>query len=160
MRQRMQQTGVSAFLDVHGDEGLPWVFVVGNEMLPGFTPAQAAEQAAFIATFKQASPDFQDVHGYASGKYSEQALRLASKWVGHSFGCLSLTLEMPFKDNNGLPDAECGWSGERSRQLGAASLLPLLQCLERRAQGTGRSTEHRTEQSTERSASHGASHAA
>jgi murein tripeptide amidase MpaA len=130
--------------------------VVGNEMLPGFTPAQAAEQAAFIATFKQASPDFQDVHGYASGKHSEQALRLASKWVGHSFGCLSLTLEMPFKDNNGLPDAECGWSGERSRQLGAASLLPLLQCLERRAQGTGRSTEHRTE----RSASHGASHAA
>lgn len=154
VRERMQQTGVSAFLDVHGDEGLPWVFVVGNEMLPGFTPAQAAEQAAFIADFKQASPDFQDVHGYPAGKYSEQALRLASKWVGHSFGCLSLTLEMPFKDNAGLADAECGWSGKRSRQLGAASLLPLLQCLERQARASSPA------QSPAKQSGHGPSHAA
>jgi murein tripeptide amidase MpaA len=126
VRQRIQQTGVDAFIDVHGDEGLPYVFVSGGEMLPGFTQEQAGAQHAFIRDFKGASPDFQDVHGYAAGKYREQALQLASKWVGHTYGCLSLTLEMPFKDNANLPDADVGWNGERSRTLGAAMLGPLL----------------------------------
>jgi len=126
VRERIQKTGVDAFIDVHGDEGLPYVFVAGGEMLPGFTPAQAEAQRAFIGDFKRASPDFQDVHGYAPGKYREDALQLASKWVGHTYGCLSLTLEMPFKDNADLPDPEVGWSGERSRKLGAAMLTPLL----------------------------------
>ena len=126
VRERMQQTGVNAFIDVHGDEGLPYVFVAGNEMLPGFTTGQADAQTAFIRDFKHVSPDFQDVHGYSAGKYREEALQLASKWVGHTFGCLSLTLEMPFKDNANLPDADVGWNGERSRTLGAAMLGPLL----------------------------------
>lgn len=95
-------------------------------MLPDFTPAQAEVQNAFIADFKRASPDFQDVHGYAAGKYREDALQLASKWVGHTFGCLSLTLEMPFKDNANLPDTEAGWNRARSRKLGVAMLRPLL----------------------------------
>ena len=126
VRERLRETGVDAFLDIHGDEGLPYVFVAGGEMLPGFTPEQAEAQKAFIADFKRASPDFQDVHGYGAGKYREDALKLASKWVGHTFGCLSLTLEMPFKDNADLPDPEFGWSGARSRTLGAAIVEPLL----------------------------------
>jgi murein tripeptide amidase MpaA len=129
VRSRMQQTGVDAFIDVHGDEGLPYVFVAGAEMLPGFTPERTQAQGEFIAGFKRASPEFQDVHGYGAGKFSEDALKLASKWVGHTFGCLSLTLEMPFKDNANLPDAELGWNGERSRKLGAAVLEPLLASL-------------------------------
>jgi murein tripeptide amidase MpaA len=130
VRARMLETRVDAFIDVHGDEGLPYVFVAGGEMLPGFTPEQAGVQSAFIANFKRASPEFQDVHGYGAGKYNQDALKLASKWVGHTFGCLSLTLEMPFKDNAHLPDPEVGWNGERSRKLGAAMLEPLLAALE------------------------------
>ena len=126
VREHIQQTGVDAFIDVHGDEGLPYVFVAGGEMLPGFTSEQTRAQSEFIDNFKRASPDFQDVHGYSSGKYKEDALKLASKWVGHTFGCLSLTLEMPFKDNANLPDLDVGWNGERSRKLGAAMLGPLL----------------------------------
>lgn len=129
VRQRLQQTGVDAFFDIHGDEVLPYVFVAGGEMLPGFTDAQRAAQDAFSAAFRRASPDFQSVHGYAASKYSEDALKLASKWVGHTYGCLSLTLEMPFKDNADLPDPARGWSGERSRKLGAAMLTPLLASL-------------------------------
>ena len=126
VRKHIQQTGVDAFIDVHGDEGLPYVFVAGSEMLPGFTSEQVRAQNAFIDNFKRASPDFQDVHGYSSGKYREDALKLASKWVGQTVGCLSLTLEMPFKDNANLPDPDVGWNGERSRKLGAAMLEPLL----------------------------------
>ena len=129
VRERLQQTGVDVFFDIHGDEGLPYVFVAGGEMLPGFTPEQARAQTEFVERFKRASPDFQDVHGYSAGKYHEDALKLASKWVGHTFGCLALTLEMPFKDNADLPDPEVGWNGDRSRKLGAALLGPLLDSL-------------------------------
>ena len=131
VRSRIQQTGVDAFFDIHGDEVLPYVFVAGGEMLPGFTPEQAAAQSAFIEDFKRASPDFQDVHGYPASKYNEDALKLASKWIGHTYGCLSLTLEMPFKDNADLPDMESGWSGRRSRKLGAALLGPVWAALTR-----------------------------
>src|SRR5687767_345250 len=44
VRERIRQTGVDVFLDIHGDEGLPYVFVAGSEMLPGFTAEQASAQ--------------------------------------------------------------------------------------------------------------------
>ena len=65
----------------------------------------------------------------AADKYREQARQLASKWVGNTYGCLSLTLEMPFKNNANLPDAEVGWNGELSRKLGAGMLGPLCGCV-------------------------------
>ena len=40
--------------------------------------------------------------------------------MAHRFGCVSLTLEMPFKDHDDAPDAVTGWSGERSKALGSA----------------------------------------
>ena len=33
--------------------------------------------------------------------------------IAERFGCVSMTLEMPFKDNAQLPNAETGWNGER-----------------------------------------------
>jgi murein tripeptide amidase MpaA len=131
VRQRIQQTGCDLFLDAHGDEGLPYVFVAGCEMVPDFTPAQGKAQDDFIEHYQRVSPDFQSVHGYPASKYKTDALKLASKWVGHTYGCLSLTLEMPFKDNADMPDPEFGWSGERSRKLGAAILEPLFAALPR-----------------------------
>ena len=133
VRQRMEATGVDLFIDVHGDEALPYAFVAGSEMLPDFTERQRVEQAAFVTAFKAASPDFQDRYGYSAGKYSSDALKLASKWVGHRFGCLSLTLELPFKDNADAPDARVGWSAARSKRLGEAMLLAMLSNLRSQA---------------------------
>lgn len=126
VRRAIEATGCDMFFDVHGDEGLPYNFVAGSEMLPGFTPAQRAAQDRFIAAFKRATPDFQDVHGYAASKYNKDALKLASKYIGHTYGCLSLTLEMPFKDNADLPQPETGWNGARSALLGTAMLQAIL----------------------------------
>ena len=133
VRERMHALGVQGFLDLHGDETIPYVFVDGNGMLPNFTPRQAAEEAAFIADLLQVCPDFQTEHGYTADRFSDEKLTLASKYVGYTFGCLSLTLEMPFKDNNNRPDARYGWSGERSRQLGGQLLSALLRHLQRLA---------------------------
>lgn len=130
VRDKMHEIGCDLFLDVHGDETLPYVFVAGCEMLEGFTPAQYAAQQAFVDAFRRASPDFQTEHGYAPTKYREEMLQLASKYVGHTFGCVSLTLEMPFKDNARLPQPDTGWNGARSALLGAAILQPMLQAIE------------------------------
>lgn len=126
VRRAIEATGCDMFFDIHGDEGLPYNFVAGSEMLPGFTEVQKAEQLRFIDAFKRATPDFQDVHGYAASKYNQDALKLASKYIGHTFGCLSLTLEMPFKDNADQPDPAVGWNGARSALLGAAMLQAVL----------------------------------
>ncbi len=125
VRDAMHATGCDAFFDIHGDENLPYVFVAGCEMLPNFSARQAAEQDAFSADFRAASADFQSEHGYHASKYKDDVLKLASKYAGHTFGCLSLTLEMPFKDNANAPDERQGWSGSRSARLGAAMLEPI-----------------------------------
>ncbi|MEO8186023.1 MAG: M14-type cytosolic carboxypeptidase [Burkholderiaceae bacterium] len=132
VRDAMHATGCDAFFDIHGDENLPYVFVAGCEMLPNFTSRQAAEQDAFAVAFRAANSDFQSEHGYHASKYKDDMLKLASKYAGHTFGCLSLTLEMPFKDNANAPDPRFGWSGARSARLGAAMLSPLHQHLVRR----------------------------
>ncbi|GGY53786.1 M14 family metallopeptidase [Pseudoduganella albidiflava] len=130
VKQKLHETGVDMFFDIHGDEALPYNFVAGNEMLETFTPQQAAAQKAFIERYKNASPDFQDKVGYPVSKYKADVLTLASKYVGHHFQCLSLTLEMPFKDNADLPVPHVGWNGARSAALGAAILQPVLLSLD------------------------------
>ena len=131
VRDAIHATGCAAFFDIHGDENLPYVFVAGCEMLPDFGDRQRAEQDRFAADFAGASPDFQTTHGYSPSKYKDDVLKLASKYIGHTFGCLSLTLEMPFKDNANAPDARFGWSAARSQRLGAAMLDPVLRHLQR-----------------------------
>lgn len=126
VRNRIHDTGCDLFLDIHGDEGLPYVFVAGSEMLEGFTAQQMEEQQTFINGFLRASEDFQTEFGYPSGKYRADMLKLASKYIGHTFKCVSLTLEMPFKDNARVPDHKVGWNGARSAQLGRDMLHPIL----------------------------------
>ncbi|MEO8344492.1 MAG: M14-type cytosolic carboxypeptidase [Betaproteobacteria bacterium] len=125
VRAAMQATGVDGFLDVHGDEALPYVFTDGNERLENYSPRMAALEQGFKAALQFANPDFQTVEGYPSGKETKTNLTIASKWVGHTFGGLALTLEMPFKDNANLPDPQHGWNGARSRRLGADALTAL-----------------------------------
>lgn len=126
VRQKMMEVGVDLNLDAHGDEGLPYNFCVGTEGNPGYTPRLEALENAFKASWLGTCPDFQTDYGYGRAKPGEANLTLATNWVGQHFDCLALTIEMPFKDNAKLPDELAGWSGERSRKLGASVLLPIL----------------------------------
>lgn len=130
VRNAMEESGVDLFLDIHGDEALPYVFFSTAEEVPGFSERQRQQQARFVEAFRAATPDFQSEHGYLPGRFQQELLTLASKWVAHRFGCVSLTLEMPFKDNANLPDGVVGWNGERSKRLGAAMLQAILAHLE------------------------------
>lgn len=122
----MRRSGVDLFLDIHGDETLPYVFIDGSHMVPGYGAKNLALQAAFLENLKRASPDFQTEHGYSDDRFTDEMMTLASKWAAATFGCVSLTLEMPFKDNANAPDPRCGWNGARSQRLGEAFLLPVL----------------------------------
>lgn len=135
VRAEMERTGCALFLDIHGDESLPYVFFSTAEEVPGFTAAAAAAQARFVETLLMVSPDFQTQEGYKPGRFGEELLTLASKWVANQFGCVSLTLEMPFKDNIILPDGHVGWNGARSKRLGAAMLDPILRHLREGGEG-------------------------
>jgi murein tripeptide amidase MpaA len=76
-----------------------------------------------------ACPDFQDTFNYGAQEPGQANPTLATNWVAQQFGCMALTIEMPFKDNAQYPDAATGWSGARSRKLGASVLQPLLAVL-------------------------------
>lgn len=125
----MRATGADLFLDIHGDETLPYVFIDGSHMVPGYGERNLSLQKAFLDHLLEASPDFQTEHGYTDDRFTDEMMTLASKWAAATFGCVSLTLEMPFKDNSNAPDPLTGWSGARSKHLGAAFLLPILQHL-------------------------------
>jgi murein tripeptide amidase MpaA len=129
VRQRMLDTGVDLCLDVHGDEGLPYNFVVGSEGTAGYSPRTSELENVFKSAWAAASPDFQDDVNYGQCAPGAANLTLATNWIAQQFGCLAFTIEMPFKDNANLPDPVVGWSGERSRKLGASVLQPLLALL-------------------------------
>ncbi|WP_339938445.1 M14 family metallopeptidase [Undibacterium luofuense] len=129
VKNKIHETGCDMFLDIHGDEALPYIFVAGSEMIEGFTEKQAREQQIFVDAFCASSPDFQTKYGYEASKYNADMLKLASKYIGHTFKCVSLTLELPFKDNANLPDEFVGWDGARSAKLGEAMLQPILASL-------------------------------
>lgn len=126
VRGRMESTGVGFFLDVHGDEALPYNFIAGAEGVPSWTAAAAERQAQFLQALLRASPDFQIEHGYPLAPPGRANLSMATPWVAERFGCLSMTLEQPFKDNADAPIPEFGWSPARARHLGRAVLAAML----------------------------------
>jgi len=117
-------------LDVHGDESLPYNFIAGAEGIPGYTDKQADNLAAFLSAYKTASPDFQTKHGYPKSKPGTANLTMCTNYTAHAYDCLAMTLEMPFKDNADAPDAEFGWSPDRSADLGGAVLDAMLAVVE------------------------------
>jgi murein tripeptide amidase MpaA len=49
-------------------------------------------------------------------------MSMSTTQLAERYGCVSMTLEMPFKDNFDLPDEVYGWSPQRSKHLAYACL--------------------------------------
>ena len=122
VRNKMDQTGVDFCLDVHGDEGLPYNFIAAAEGIPSWTERLDQLTQDYLAALKQASPDFQTEHGYPKDEPGKANMTVCTPAIAERFDCLSMTLEMPFKDTQETPDEIQGWSPERSQALGAANL--------------------------------------
>lgn len=128
-RQEMDRVGVDLFLDIHGDENLPYNFVAGSEGNPSYNEAIALQEQIFKNAFLKSSSEFQTEFGYALDKPGQANMTVATNAISHRFNCMSYTLEMPFKDNKNLPSKEYGWSPERSQQLGRDMLPPIFAVL-------------------------------
>jgi len=129
VRERMLEEGGDLFLDIHGDEALPYNFVAGCEGNPSYDARHAMLEDVFKETYMAVSPDFQDTIGYPKDEPGKANLSIAANWMGEAFNTLSFTIEMPFKDNIELPDEIEGWSIERSAKLGADVLYPISETL-------------------------------
>jgi murein tripeptide amidase MpaA len=126
---RMDRDKPDFVLDVHGDEAIPNNFIAGFEGIPSITDAMTQRLAAYIAILDRLSPDFQTVDGYETPAPGKANLTVATNALAERFGCLSMTLEMPFKDANVAPDADYGWSPARSKALGRDCLAATLEVL-------------------------------
>jgi len=123
VRQKMLETGVDMFLDIHGDENLPYNFVAGAEGVPSYNAKMAQLETLFKQTLLAVTPEFQTEYGYDLDAPGQANLTIASTWVAEQFKCLAYTFEMPFKDNANLPDEQFGWSDVRSKKLGNDTLI-------------------------------------
>lgn len=126
VREKMKQTGVDMFLDIHGDEAIPYNFVAGCEGIKSYDERHKQLEDSFKAAYAMATPEFQDVHGYPKDAPGEALETVAAAWVGEAFKCLSYTVEMPFKDHNDAPDEFYGWNDVRSAKFGADVLTAIL----------------------------------
>lgn len=127
VQQRMREIGCDLFLDLHGDEALPYVFVAGCEGNPKYSSRIEQLEQRFKQALSQLTPDFQTEVGYPLNKPGCANLSIATNAVGNEFDCLAFTLEMPFKDNCLLPDPAYGWSSTRSAALGKALVGAIFQ---------------------------------
>ena len=122
IRNRMDETGCDFFLDVHGDEAIANNFIAGSEGVPCWTETHQKRLDHFKDTLMALSPAFQKAEGYPVNAPGTANLKIAANQIGERFDCLSMTLEMPFKEANILPDPRVGWSPDRCRDLGRACL--------------------------------------
>ena len=130
IRNAMDETGVHFAMDVHGDEAIAAVFLAGFEGIPSLTPEQSAGFARYSAILDRRTPDFQTRLGYPVASAGKGNLAMSTNQVAERFGCVAMTLEMPFKDNDDLPCAAQGWSAERSKLLARDCLAALLEWLD------------------------------
>ena len=118
----MDATGVALAMDIHGDEAIPANFLAGFEGIPRWTEAQGETFTTFGRRLAAHTRDFQTELGYGKSGPGKANLSMSTNQVAERFGAVAMTLEMPFKDCDANPDAEFGWSGERSKALGIACL--------------------------------------
>ena len=129
VRNVMDETPPDFAMDIHGDEAIPANFLAGFEGIPSLTERQTRLFNLFSETLERISPDFQTRQGYEIPAPGEANMSMSTTQLAERFGCVSMTLEMPFKDNFDLPDEVYGWSPERSKYLAGSCLDALYAIL-------------------------------
>ncbi|MBT2135662.1 carboxypeptidase family protein [Croceibacterium sp. LX-88] len=130
LRNAMDETGVRFVMDVHGDEAIPANFLAGFEGIPSWSDELGAQYQRYRSILERRSPDFQTAKGYPIAGAGKANLSMSTNQLAERFGACAMTLEMPFKDNDDLPDPEQGWSPERSKLLARDCLASLVEWLE------------------------------
>ena len=135
IRGAMDESGVDFAMDVHGDEAIAANFIAGFEGIPSLRDTQLKGYHRYRDILERRTPDFQTRRGYpvasaGKGNLAMATNQIAERFSGRGNGCVAMTLEMPFKDNDDLPCPDQGWSPERSKLLARDCLAALAEWLE------------------------------
>ena len=130
IRKAMDESGVDFAMDVHGDEAIAAVFLAGFEGIPSWSEDLQGGFDRYKTILARRTPDFQTRLGYPVAGKGKANLAMSTNQLAERFGAVSMTLEMPFKDNDDLPCGAQGWSPERSAILGRDCMGALLEWLE------------------------------
>ncbi len=130
LRNAMDETGVDVAMDIHADEAIPVAFLAGYEGIPSWAEEHGERFYRFERILDRRSPDFQTEQGYTKAAPGKANLSMSTTQVAERFGAVSMTLEMPYKDNPKDPEPEQGWSPERCKMLARDCLASLLEWLE------------------------------
>ncbi len=133
IRNAMDASGVDFAMDIHGDEAIPAVFLAGFEGIPSWTDDQGEAFYRYQRILDRRTPDFQTSRGYPKSAPGTANLTISTNQVAERYGCPAMTLEMPFKDNDDLPDPEQNWSPERCKHLARECLAALAEWLQTKA---------------------------
>lgn len=129
VRELMHNLGVDLYLDIHGDEVIPYNFLAGNEGNPSYDEKIMTLEKKFKNLLLNVSSEFQVNHGYDLDEPGKADLSKATNYVGEYFGCLAFTVEMPFKDNFNSRDDNQGWSIKRCKRFAQDVILALSKML-------------------------------
>jgi murein tripeptide amidase MpaA len=130
VRDAMDAGGVAFAMDIHGDEAIPAVFLAGFDGIPSITERQKQLYYRYRDTLAIRSPDFQVARGYPVAPPGRANLTMSTAQLAERYGAVSMTLEMPFKDNVDLPDPVHGWSPGRSAVLGRDCMAVLAEIVD------------------------------
>ncbi len=117
VREKMRATGVDFFLDAHGDEAIPNNFLDCATGIPSWNDRHRSLFDRYSTLLLEASDDFQTKDGYPAPPPGAANLAIATNYVAETWNCLSMTLEMPFKDADVNPDPVHGWSPQRCQNF-------------------------------------------
>lgn len=118
--RELDTIGCDMFMDVHGDEGLPYNFISGSHGIPKWGERLQKLEDDFVDALISINPDMQKEYGYGIDEVAN--LSMCSNQIGERFDCLSFTFEMPFKDNCNIPEPVSEWSPERAIRMGKSFL--------------------------------------
>jgi murein tripeptide amidase MpaA len=148
VRGAMDEVPPDFAMDIHGDEAIPANFLAGFEGIPSLTERQLKLFNLFGETLEKLSPDFQRSQGYEVPAPGGANMSMSTTQLAERYGCVSMTLEMPFKDNFDLPDEVYGWSPQRSKFLAYACLDALHAILPELQAATAERSQTRREKVT------------
>lgn len=131
VKEAANRTGVDFWLDVHGDESLPYCFIAGTEGLTGWSEEDQAGLDFYRHVLAELNADFQTKEGYPAKAPGTANLTMSTAQMASLHACLAMTLEMPFKDTTDTADPEFGWSPARSASLAVSCLQALAAYIER-----------------------------
>ena len=130
VRARMDQEGVAIALDVHGDEEVPFTYLISAHGVARFDALLEAEFSRFRAAWNQIDPLVSLKDGAPPLAPGEGHLGVSTKQLATRFGALAVTVEMPYRSAAG---EEFGPSHAKS--LGESCVEAVLAAL---AAGRGR----------------------